>query len=115
MVAEPLAGRREVVVTDSHNSQEWAKVVGRLVEEWYADADRITLVEDNLSAHRKAALYEVYEPRLARAILHKLEFVYIPKHGSWLNIAEIELIILTRQGLTQRVASRVEFERQVAA
>jgi len=82
MVAEPLGGRREVVVTDSHNSQEWAKVIGRLVEEWYANAERITLVQDNLSAHRKAALYEVFEPKRARAILSKIEFVYTPKHGS---------------------------------
>lgn len=115
MVAEPLGGRRQVVVTDSHNSQEWARVVGRLVEEWYADAERITLVQDNLSAHRKAALYEVFEPKRAWAILHKLEFVYTPKHGSWLNVAEIELGILTRQGLTHRVASRAEFEQQVGA
>lgn len=115
MVAEPLGGRREVVVTDSHTSQEWAKVVGRLVEEWYAGAERITLVQDNLSAHRKAALYEVFEPKRARAILGKLEFVYTPKHGSWLNVAEIELSILTRQGLTQRVASRSDFDQQVTA
>ncbi len=115
MVAEPLGGRRQVVVTDSHNSQEWATVVGRIAEEWYADAERITLVQDNLSAHRKAALYEVFAPRRARAILSKLEFVYTPKHGSWLNVAEIELSVLTRQGLTERVASRAEFEQQVAA
>lgn len=115
MVAEPLGGRREVVVTDSHNSQEWAKVVGRIVEEWYAKAERITLVEDNLSAHRKAALYEIFEPKRARSILNKLEFVFTPKHGSWLNVAEIELSVLTRQGLTGRVGSRVEFEQQVAS
>lgn len=115
MVVQPLAGRRQVVVTDSHNSQEWAKVVGRIVEEWYADAEQITLVQDNLSAHRKAALYAVFEPKRARAILSKLTFVYTPKHGSWLNVAEIELSVLTRQGLTHRVASRDEFEQQVAA
>ena len=115
MVAEPLGGRREVVVTDSHNSHEWAKVVGRIVEEWYADAARITLVQDNLSAHRKAALYEVFEPKRARMNLSKIEFVYTPKHGSWLNIAEIELSVLTRQGLTGRIASKAEFEQQVQA
>jgi transposase len=115
MIAEPLRGRREVVVTDSHTSKEWANVVGRIVEEWYADAQRITLVQDNLSAHRKAALYEVFEPKRARAILNKLEFIFTPKHGSWLNVAEIELSVLTRQGLTERVANRGEFERQVAA
>lgn len=87
---------------------------------WYrtggpADAEQITLIQDNLSAHRKAALYEVFDPKRARAILSKLMFVYTPKHGSWLNVAEIELSVLTRQGLTQRVASRAEFEQQVAA
>lgn len=115
MVAQPLVGRREVVVTESHNSQEWAKVVGRIVEEWYAEVEQITLVQDNLSAHRKAALYEVFEPKRARAILSKLAFVYTPKHGSWLNVAEIELSVLTRQGLTGRIASKAEFEQQVQA
>jgi len=115
MVTEPLGGRREVVVTDSHNSVEWAKVVGQMVENWYADAERITLVQDNLSAHRKAALYEVFEAKRARSILQKIDFVYTPKHGSWLNVAEIELSILTRQGLTHRVASLPEFEQQVKA
>lgn len=115
MVAEPLGGHREVVVTDSHNSLEWAKVVGRIAEEWYVGAELITLVQDNLSAHRKAALYEVFEPKRARAILNKIAFVYTPKHGSWLNVAEIELSILTRQGLPHRVASLTEFEQQVQA
>lgn len=82
MIAEPLGGRREVVITDSHNSYEWAKIIGRIVEEWWVDAERITLVEDNLSAHRKAALYEVFDAQRARAILKKLEFVFTPKHGS---------------------------------
>ena len=113
MVCEPLGGQRQVEVTDSHNSQEWAKVVGKIVEEWWADAQRITLVQDNLSAHRKAALYEVFAPERARAILRKIDFVFTPKHGSWLNMAEIELSILSRQGLTQRVASQAEFAKQV--
>ena len=115
MVAQPLGGRREVVVTESHHSHEWAKVMGRIVEEWFTEAEWITVVQDNLSAHRRAALYEVFEPQRARAILSKLRFVYTPKHGSWLNIAEIELSVLTRQGLTHRVGSRAEFEAQVQA
>lgn len=115
MVAEPLGGRREVVVTDSHNSQEWAKVVGHIVEDWYGTAEKITLVQDKLTAHRKAALYEVFEPKRARAILGKIEFVYTPKHGSWLNVAEIELSILTRQGLPHRVASLAELKTKVSA
>lgn len=115
MVAQPLAGRRQVVVADSHNSQQWAQVIACIVEDWYADAERITLVQDNLSAHRKAALYEVFAAPRARAILSKLEFVYTPKHGSWLNVAEIELSVLSRQGLTRRVARRQELEGQVQA
>lgn len=113
MVCEPLGGQRQVEVTDSHNSQEWARVVGRIVEEWWVDAERITLVQDNLSAHRKAALYELFTPERARAMLRKIDFVFTPKHGSWLNMAEIELSILSRQGLTQRVASQAEFAKQV--
>jgi hypothetical protein len=113
MVAEPLAGQRQVVVTKDHSSKEWAKVVGRIVEEWYPQAIKITLVQDNLSAHRKAALYEVFPPAQARQILSRLEFVFTPKHGSWLNIAEIELSVLTRQALSKRIATQELFEQQV--
>ena len=115
MVAEPLVGQRQVVVTASHNSHEWARVIGQIVETWYVDAECITLVQDNLSAHRKAALYEVFSPQRARSILRKLDFVFTPRHGSWLNVAEIELSVLTRQGLSQRVGSHSEFETQVQA
>ena len=114
MMAEPLGGQRQVVVTESHTSQEWAKVIGRIVAEWYADAEGITLVQDNLSAPRKAALYEVFEPARARAILSKLSFVFTPKHGFWLKMAEIELNGLSRQGLPERVANKAAFEKQVA-
>ena len=108
MVVEPLAGRREVVVTDQHTRLDWGKVVAHVVEDMYPSADRITLVQDNLSAHKKSALYELFEPERARAILDKIEFVFTPKHGSWLNIAEIEFSVLARQGIKQRVASKNE-------
>jgi hypothetical protein len=114
MVCEPLAGRRQAVVADGHHSHQWARLVGTLVEQWYAQAERITLVQDNLSAHRKAALYEVFAPERARAILRQIEFVFTPKHGSWLNVAEIELSVLARQGLAARVPSRAALEQQVA-
>ena len=113
MVCQPLAGWREVVVTDNHSSVEWAKVLSRVVEEWFAQAELITVVSDNLSAHRRAALYEVFAAERARAILRKLRFIHTPKHGSWLNIAEIELSVLMRQGLTERVADGAAFEQQV--
>jgi hypothetical protein len=115
MIVEPLGGRREVVVTDTHDRLQWAKIVAHIVEEMYPDASKITLVEDNLSAHKKAALYEVFEPQRARNILNRLEFIRTPKHGSWLNIAECELSVLTRQGIKDRVSSKEELIRQVEA
>lgn len=115
MVVEPLGGRREVLVKDQHTHRDWAEVIAHIVEEMYPTAEKITLIQDNLSAHKKSALYELFEPERARAILKKLEFVFTPKHGSWLNIAEVELSVLTRQGLTQRVESKEELIRQATA
>ena len=112
MVADPLGGRREVLIRDQHTRLDWAEVVAHIVEEMYPHADKITLVQDNLSAHKKSALYELFAPERARAILEKLEFVFTPKHGSWLNIAEIELSVLTRQGLKTRVESKEALIRQ---
>lgn len=112
MVVEPLGGRREVLVKDHHTRLDWAEVVAHVVEEMYPHAQKITLIQDNLSAHKKSALYELFPPERARAILEKLEFVFTPKHGSWLNIAEIELSVLTRQGLQTRVASKEKLIRQ---
>jgi hypothetical protein len=94
---------------------QWAKIVAHIVEEMYPDASKITLVEDNLSAHKKAALYEVFEPQRAQNILNRLEFIRTPKHGSWLNIAECELSVLTRQGIKERVSSKEELIGQVEA
>lgn len=85
-----------------------------IVEKMYPEADKITMVQDNLSAHKKSALYEVCEPERARSILKKIEFVNTPKHGSWLNIAECELSVLTRQVLKGRIPSKDEMEKKVA-
>lgn len=115
MVVEPLAGKREVVVKDQHTRLEWAEVVAHVVEDLYPSAKKVTVIQDNLSAHKKSALYELFAPERARAILEKLEFVYTPKHGSWLNVAECELSVLTRQGLGERVACKEEAIRQVTA
>lgn len=115
MVAEPLGGQREVLVKDQHTRLDWAEVVAHVVEEMSPTAKKVTLVQDNLSAQKKSALYELCEPARARAILDKVEFVFTPKHGSWLNVAEIELSVLTRQGLKQRVKSKEELETQVKA
>jgi len=115
MVAEPLGSRREVLVTDQHTRLDWAKVIAHVVEDMYPTAKKVTLVQDNLSAHKPSALYELFEPARARAILDKIEFVFTPKHGSWLNVAEIELSVLTRQGLKHRVESKEDLEKQVKA
>ncbi len=90
-------------------------MVAYIVEEMYPQAERITLIEDNLSAHKLAALYELYAPARARAIIEKLEVVRTPKHGSWLNIAECELSVLTRQGLKSRTPDRQSLEAAVKA
>jgi len=106
MMAEPLAGKRFVSVQDSHNRLVWATLVADLVVNHYPTAQKITLIQDNLSAHKPYAMYELFDPAQAKAILDKIEFVYTPKHGSWLNMAEIELSVLARQCTSQRIASK---------
>lgn len=113
MITEPLGGRREVFVEENHTGDTWAKTVAYIVEQMHPDADKVTLVEDNLSAHRKYNLYNVFEPARARAIINKIEFVFTPKHGSWLNIAECELSVLSRQALDRRFATKEELEKAV--
>ena len=113
MLVEPLAGVREVLVEDNHQATTYAQVVAHLVEELYPAANKITLVEDNLSAHKLASLYEVFPAERARRIIQNLEVVRTPVHGSWLNIAECELSVLTRQGIAQRVASKEDLQQQV--
>ncbi len=113
MIAEPLGGRREVVVKDKHTRLDWAEVIAYIVEQMYPSAEKITLVQDNLSAHKKSALYEIFTPERP-AIIERIEFVNTPKHGSWLNIAECELSVLTRQALNGRTSSKDEMIKKVA-
>lgn len=115
MVCEPLGGRREVRVETSQDRLAWARTVVHLAETMYPAAERITLVQDNLSAHKPSALYEILPPERARAILERLEIVHTPKHGSWLNIAECELSVLGRQALSQRIGDEDELARVVAS
>lgn len=96
MAFEPLAGKRYVSIEDNHAARTWVKVVASLLDNQYKDCPCITLVEDNLTAHRPCTFYEVYEPAIARAYLNRIEFVFTPKHGSWLDMAEIELSVLER-------------------
>lgn len=112
---EPLTGKRYVNVAERRTRLDWAKHIRELVEVHYPDAQKIKLVVDNLNIHTGAALYELLEPAHARKILEKIEFHYTPKHGSWLNMAEIELSHLFRQCLNRRLDNMDEVEREVKA
>lgn len=96
LVCEPLAGRRHVTVSDRRTRTAWAHVIQDLVDVYYPDAERIVLVHDNLTTHTPASLYEAFPPAEAKRLADKLEIHYTPKHGSWLNRAEIEVSILGR-------------------
>ena len=113
MCFEPLGGRRYITVTDTHDRLQWGAIVADLVEDKYADARRMTLIQDNLSAHKPSAMYGLFPPERAKAILERIEFINTPKHGSWLNTAEIEIGVLKKNGLSARVASREEPVEQV--
>jgi hypothetical protein len=115
MIAEPKAGRRFVQIKDSHDSLQWASVVAHIAEQLYPGAIQITLVQDNLTAHRKAALYELFDAQRARSILRRIVFVYTPKHGSWLNMAAIELSVLNRVALKQRIGTKQQLQKQIKA
>ena len=115
LLSQPLLGWRTVFVTERRTAVDFAEVVRWLAEEVHPDAERIVLVMDNLNAHRLASLYEAFPPEQARRIAERLEVHHTPKHGSWLNVAEIELSVLARQCLDRRIETREELERQVAA
>ena len=102
IVSEPLAGWRHLSVTERRTKLDWAHCVKELVDVHYPQAERIVLVMDNLNTHTPAALYEAFAPSEARRICEKLEIHYTPNHGSWLNMAEIELSVLARQCLGDR-------------
>jgi DDE superfamily endonuclease len=115
MVFEPLAGKRYCFVEENHNRFTWVKIVSQLLDTPYKDCEKITLVEDNLSAHNPSAFYEVYEPGKAKSYLDRIEFVFTPAHGSWLNMAEIELSVLQRDCLDRHIATQDELVKQVKA
>ena len=100
---EPLAGVRHVSVREHRTAQDWAEEIKYLVDIGYPDVDKIILVMDNLNTHAVASLYKSYLPAEARRIAKRLEIHYTPKHGSWLNMAEIELNVMTRQCLSRRI------------
>lgn len=111
----PFMGWRRIEVADNHAALQWAQGVRTLVEKDFPDAARITLVMDNLNTHTGASLYKAFEPQVARALLNKLEFVYTPKHGSWLNMAECEFSVLSRQCLDRRLPDRETVRQEVEA
>jgi hypothetical protein len=115
MFFEPLAGKRHVSVTDRRTKVDWANQIKQLLDVYYPNAQKITLVMDNLNTHTGASLYEVFEPREARRLLDRLEIHYTPKHGSWLNMAEIELSVLSRQCLDRRLPDKGTLESEVVA
>jgi hypothetical protein len=115
MFLEPLCGWRHVKVTERRTKVDWAYCMQQLVDEFYPDAICIRVVLDQLNTHHPAALYEVFEPQEAKRILDRLEFHYTPKHGSWLNMAEIEFSVLTRQCLDRRIPDEAILQREVAA
>ena len=115
IVCEPLAGWRHLKVTDRRTKIDWAQCIKELVDVHYPHAEKIVLVMDNLNTHTPAALYEAFDPAQARRLLESLEIHYTPNHGSWLNMAEIELSVLARQCLDQRIADRESLAGQVGA
>jgi len=115
MISEPLAGRRRVKVTDRRTRVDFAHVIRELVDEDYPDAEKIVLVMDNLNTHKPASLYEAFEPAEARRLLDKLEIHYTPKHGSWLDMAEIELNVLQKQCLDRRLPDKPTLIEEIAA
>ena len=115
MISAPLLGWRAVQVTERRTAKDYAEVLRWLAEEVHPDAEVIVLVQDNLNTHVLASLYEAFPPEQARGIAERLEIHQTPKHGSWLNVAEIELSVLTRQCLGRRIASAEELRREVAA
>jgi hypothetical protein len=115
MFCESLRGWRHVKVTERRTAKDYAQYWKDVVDSYYPKATLISIIQDNLNNHTPAALYEAFEPAEARRIISRLDFRYTPKHGSWLNMAEIEFAVLTSQCLGQRSGERDSLERKIAA
>ena len=115
MLFAPLEGWRRVEVRERRTKRDWAQVVRRLVDEDYPDRERIVLVMDNLNTHHPSSLYETFEPEEAQRIARRLEIHYTPKHGSWLNMAELELGVLSRQCLDRRIPQHEILKQETGA
>lgn len=115
MIFEPLRGKRHVEVTEQRTKKDWADCMKMIVDELYPDATKITIVMDNLNTHTPASLYGRFSPEEARRITEKIDIQYTPKHGSWLNMAEIEFSALSRQCLNRRIGTREELVQEIQA
>ena len=115
LATEPLTGKRTVTVTERRTKKDWAHFVRDLIQVQYPQVERIVLVMDQLNTHTPASFYEAFPAEEARQLSEKLEIHYTPKHGRWLNMAEIELSVLARQCLGERIASREELQQRVLA
>ena len=115
MFAEPLSGFRQATARPRRTKHDWAHEVAHLLDTRYAGVEHITLVCDNLNTHTVASLYKAFEPERARALAKRLELHHTPPHGSWLNVAEIELSVLARQCLDRRLGSAAELAREIQA
>jgi len=113
MMCEPKRGWRHVAVTEQRTMKDFAHQMQWLVDVGFPEAERVRVVMDNLNTHKAASLYETFAPEEARRILRKLEFHYTPKHGSWLNIAEIELSVFSRQCLARRIGDEETLKREI--
>ena len=114
MAVEPLIGRRKTFVTDQRTNQDFAELLRYLSDDEYLDVEKIVLVTDNLNTHSSACLYERFEPVEARRLAQRFEWHYTPEHGSWLNMAEIELSILSRQCTNRRISNKQTLATEVS-
>jgi DDE superfamily endonuclease len=115
MASEPLKGKRHVKVTERKTKVDWANFIRDIGDTHYKAAKKITLVMDNLNTHKPSALYEAFEPKEAKRVWDRFEFIYTPKHGSWLNMAEIELHVLMGQCLNRRIDNLKTMKEEVQA
>ena len=115
LFCEPLVGWRHLEVTERRTQPDWAWAMKTLVDDYYPAADRLRIVLDNLNTHVPASLYATFPAAEAHRLLRRLEFHYTPKHGSWLNMAELEFSVLSRQCLDRRIGTKATLIREVAA
>ena len=115
MTCEPLAGWRHVAVTERRTMEDFAHQMRWLADAAYPEAEKVRVVLDNLNTHKPASLYETFEPKEARRVIQRLEFHYTPKHGSWLNMAEIEFGVFSNQCLNRRIEDEETLKREIAA